>query len=58
MADLDSRAAGGRRFEGQVAIVAGAGQGIGRATARRLAQEGAKLVVADQVEDTAQRVCK
>jgi len=58
MADLDPRAAGGRRFEGQVAIVAGAGQGIGRATARRLAQEGAKVVVADQIEQTAQRVCK
>jgi dihydroxycyclohexadiene carboxylate dehydrogenase len=58
MADLDSRAAGARRFEGQVAIVAGAGQGIGRATARRLAQEGAAVVVADQVEETAQRVCK
>ncbi|MFT4149364.1 MAG: SDR family NAD(P)-dependent oxidoreductase [Paracoccaceae bacterium] len=34
-------------FEGQVAIVTGAGNGIGAATARRLAQRGARVVVAD-----------
>ena len=36
-----------RRFEGQVAIVTAAGSGIGAATAKRLAAEGARLVVAD-----------
>lgn len=36
-----------RRFENQVAIVTGAGNGIGAATARRLASEGAAVVVAD-----------
>lgn len=36
-----------RRFENQVAIVTGAANGIGAATARRLAQEGAAVVVAD-----------
>lgn len=36
-----------RRFEDQVAIVTGAAHGIGAATARRLAQEGAAVVVAD-----------
>ena len=58
MADvLDPRAAGGRRFEGKVAVVTGAGQGIGAATARRLAQEGASIVIGDMVEETSQRVC-
>ena len=56
MEALDPKAMGARRFAGKVAVVGGAGQGIGRATARRLAAEGAAVVVADQVEATAQRV--
>lgn len=35
------------RLEGKVAIVTGAGSGIGRATAHRFAEEGARLVLAD-----------
>ena len=51
--DLDSRAAGARRLADKVCVVTGAGQGIGRATARRLGQEGGKIVVADRVDASA-----
>ncbi|WP_431857645.1 SDR family NAD(P)-dependent oxidoreductase [Azospirillum sp.] len=37
----------------KVAIVTGSGRGIGAATAQRLAQEGAKVVIADRDPDTA-----
>jgi NAD(P)-dependent dehydrogenase (short-subunit alcohol dehydrogenase family) len=40
-----------RRLEGRVAVVTGGASGIGLATVRRFAQEGAKVVVAD-VEPT------
>jgi len=36
-----------KRFEGRVAIVTGASSGIGRATAARLASEGARVCLAD-----------
>ena len=41
------KSSGGGRVEGKVAIVTGGGAGIGRATARRLAEEGALVTVTD-----------
>src|SRR6202020_3150543 len=39
------------RLEGKVAIVSGAASGMGAATARRFAKEGAKVVIADMLEE-------
>lgn len=50
---LDPRAAGSRRFAGKICVVTGAGQGIGKATAKRLGQEGGTIVVADRVDASA-----
>ncbi len=48
----------GKRLIDKVAIVTGAGNGIGRATAEMLSRHGAKVLVTDIHEDRAKRVAE
>ena len=45
-------------FSGRVALVTGAGSGIGEAIARLLASNGLNVVVSDVSADNAQRVTR
>jgi NAD(P)-dependent dehydrogenase (short-subunit alcohol dehydrogenase family) len=45
-------------LDGKVALITGAGSGIGQATSRIFAREGAKLVLADVVEERGNRTLK
>ncbi len=45
------------RLEGKIAVVTGAGSGIGRATVRRFAAEGARVIAADLDLATAHETC-
>jgi NAD(P)-dependent dehydrogenase (short-subunit alcohol dehydrogenase family) len=44
--------------QGKVILVTGGGSGIGRATALKLAHEGAKIVIADYVQEGGERTVK
>jgi NAD(P)-dependent dehydrogenase (short-subunit alcohol dehydrogenase family) len=46
------------QLQGKIALVTGGGSGIGRATSLRLAREGAKIMIADYVPDSAERTVK
>ena len=46
------------RFDGKTVIVTGGGGGIGGATCRRFAQEGARVAVLDRVREAAEAVAK
>src|SRR5438445_10893956 len=46
------------QLQGKVALVTGGGSGIGRATALRLAREGARIMIADYMPEGGERTVK
>ncbi|MEV6172561.1 glucose 1-dehydrogenase [Streptomyces sp. NPDC051954] len=55
---MDQSRRSGARFTGRTAVVTGAASGIGAATAERLAQEGAAVVLADIAEESGAAVAE
>jgi NAD(P)-dependent dehydrogenase (short-subunit alcohol dehydrogenase family) len=62
MTDVSERGTHGRRLDGKVAFVTGGGAGIGRASAIRLADDGAAVVVSsrtlEHAEDTRRTIAE
>ena len=46
------------RLDGKVALISGAARGMGQAEARRFAEEGAKVIVADLLDDEGEALAK
>lgn len=46
-----------QRFTGKIAIVAGSSYGIGYSTARRLAKEGAKVIISSRKQENVDAAC-
>jgi len=48
----------GKKHQGKTAVISGAASGIGQASAVRLAEEGAQIVIADRAkaDETLQRI--
>ena len=55
---MNAPAAAGRRLEGRVGLVTGGASGIGAGTARRLAADGARVVIADLQAEAAEALAR
>ena len=47
-----------KALQGKIALITGGGSGIGRAAARRFADEGARVVIGDLVKETAEETAR